>query len=249
MFKITLSEASLLKDSIPIIAEIIDEGVLKVDKTGVGMISPDRTMVSVIDFKILSSAFEKYEVDKEEHVGLNMGNFAAVLKRAGTNDKITLELGKDGKLQVVLEGNGVRKFELPIIDVTTEKPPIDQLNFGGKVELDSNIVEEGIQDAEVIGDAVFFEAGPEQFRMYSKGSVSATELKFGKNDKGVLSLTAEKLIKAQYPLDYLKKMIKIGKLSPQMALEFGDDYPLKMTFKAIDKMQLTFILAPRVTEE
>jgi hypothetical protein len=31
-----------------------------------------------------------------------------------------------------------------------------------------------------------------------------------------------------------------------MVLEFGNDYPLRLGFKSIDKMQLSFILAPRV---
>ena len=48
MFKITLSNVGLLTQSIPIIAEIIDEGVFKIDSNGISLVSPDRAMISVI---------------------------------------------------------------------------------------------------------------------------------------------------------------------------------------------------------
>ncbi len=249
MFKVSLSEVDLLKNSIPIIAEIIDEGIFKISKDGLSLLSPDRTMVSVTDLKILPTAFDEFKVENEENLGLNLANLAAVLKRVKSTDKIIMESGKENKLKITVKGNGVRTFEIPLLDIKAEKPPIDQLNFGGKVELDSGVVGEGIADAEVIGDSVVFEASPETFKMHAKGDVSSAQLEMGKNDKGLLKLEAKESIKAQYPLEYLKKMIKAGKLANNMTLEFGTDYPMRMTFKTVDKMSLQFILAPRVSEE
>ncbi|MBL7160859.1 MAG: proliferating cell nuclear antigen (pcna) [Candidatus Aenigmarchaeota archaeon] len=249
MFRIVLSEADLLKNSIPIIADIIDEGVFTIDQNGISLVTPDRTMVSVVDLKILSAAFDEYKIDAPATIGLNLANLAAVLRRVKSTDKIILDSGKGDKLKITVEGSGTRTFEIPLIDIKTEKPPVEQLNFGGKVELETSVVEEGIADAEVIGDSVIFEAGPTGFKMYAKGDVSSAELELKKGTDRLLDLKAEKPIKSQYPLDYLKKMIKAGKLSKQMLLEFGTDYPIRMTFKAIDKLNLSIILAPRVSED
>jgi proliferating cell nuclear antigen PCNA len=249
-FKITLSDVDLLKNSIPIIAEIIDEGIFKVAKDGISLLSPDRTMVSVTDLKVLSSAFDEYSVEADESVGLNMANFAALLKRIKGGDKLTLEsTGKANRLKMTVKGNGVRTFELPLIDVKMEKPPIDQLQFGTRIELESSIMEEGIADAEIIGDSIVMEAAPETFKMHAKGDVSSAQLELAKGDKPLLKLDAKEPIKAQYPLEYLKKMIKANKLAKQLVLEFGTDYPMRMSFKALDKMSLSFILAPRVSED
>ena len=46
----------------------------------------------------------------------------------------------------------------------------------------------------------------------------------------------------------LKKMIKAGKLSKNIVLEFGTDYPMRLSFRMLDKMSLQFVLAPRVEE-
>jgi len=247
MFRAVLSDSNILRNSIPIIAEIIDEAVFTVDQNGISLLSPDRTMVSVVDFKILSSAFEEFKVEGRETIGLNMANFSSVLKRAGSG-RMVLESGKS-KLLVKIAGKGTRTFELPLIDVKVEKPPIEQLSFAATVEMNSDVFEEGIADAELIGDAILLEAGEGSFKMAAKGETSSAELRIKAGEGGLLNINAQQAVKAQYPLDYLKKMIKASKLSPQILVEFGSDYPMRISFKAIDKMQLSFVLAPRVSEE
>ncbi len=248
MFKIVLSDVDLLKNSIPIIAEIIDEGLVRVDQNGISMLSPDRAMVAVIDFKILSTAFDEFKVTGEDFLGLNIQSLSAVIKRAKSGDKIMLEREEGANtLKITIKGNGVRVFEVPLLDTKTEKPPVDKLAFTSKIELESRIVEEGISDADIIGDSVIFEADPTKFRMSAKGDVSSARLEVTKQDKGMLDMSVTANVKAQYPLDYLKKIIKASKISEQMVIEFGNDYPLRLGFKSIDKMSLSFILAPRVT--
>ena len=97
MFKIALSDVDLLKNSIPIISEIIDEGLFRVDQNGISMLSPDRAMVAVIDFKILSTAFDEFKVQGEDFLGLNMAGLSAVIKRAKAGDKMLLEREEGGK--------------------------------------------------------------------------------------------------------------------------------------------------------
>ena len=247
MFKIILSDVDLLKSSIPIISEIIDEGLFRVDQNGISLLSPDRAMVAVIDFKILSTAFDEFKSQGEDMLGLNMANLAAVIKRVKSGDKIVMERAEGGNsLKITIKGSGIRTFEIPLLDVKTEKPPVDKLAFTSKIELESSIVEEGISDADIIGDSVIMEASPSSFKMSAKGDVSSAYLELTKQDKGLLDLRVTANVRAQYPLEYLKKMIKAGKISEQMILEFGNDYPLRLGFKSIDKMQLSFVLAPRV---
>ncbi len=247
MFRAVLSDVDLLKSSVPIMSEIIDEGLFRVDQNGISLLSPDRAMVAVIDFRLLSTAFDEFKSQGEDMLGLNMANLAAVIKRAKSGDKLVLERAEgSNSLKITIRGNGVRNFEVPLLDVKTEKPPVDKLAFTTKVELESKIVEEGISDADIIGDSVILEANPSAFKMSAKGDVSSACLELGKQDKGLLDLKSEANSRAQYPLEYLKKMIKAGKISEQMVVEFGNDYPLRLGFKSIDKMQISFILAPRV---
>ncbi|HDD46007.1 MAG TPA: proliferating cell nuclear antigen (pcna) [Candidatus Aenigmarchaeota archaeon] len=244
MFEITLSNVDLLKNTIPIIAEIIDEGVFKVDKNGLSMISPDRSMIAVVDFKLLPTAFDEFKSEGSDEVGLNLSNFVSIIKRLRSGDSVTLKF--DGnEFEIISKGAWKRKFTLPILDISMEKPPIEQLEFSGKVVMASGILEDGIADALIIDDSVVFEASNEYFKLWAKSELSATELQLVKGDEGLYEINVKDSIKARYPLEYLKKMIKASKLSDKVELEFGTDYPLRLTFKEIDKVHMGFILAPR----
>jgi proliferating cell nuclear antigen len=249
MFHVTLTKTELLRNSIPIIAEILDEGVFKVDSNGLSLLSPDRSMIAVVNFKLLASAFEEFKCTGEEFLGLNLSNLVAIVKRIKPNDKVILKKeDKTNSLEIILEGNGKRKFEIPLLDISTERPPIDQLEFRGRIELDSNVLEEGISDADIVDDSVVFEAGSELFKMWAKGDVSSTQLELRKGEHGLIKIESEDKIRARYPLEYLKKMIKASKLASQVVIEFSNDYPLRMDFRDVDKLNLSFILAPRVED-
>ena len=245
MFKMKLSNGELLKEPVAIISDIIDEGVFKIDKNGLSLLAPDRTMVSVVDFRLLSSAFEEFKVEGEASIGLNLASLTAVLKRLKANDRLLIEGGKDNRLKLTIQGKSKRVFELPILDISAEKPPVDQLSFTTSIEIDPSLVEEGISDADIIGDSVIFEASAEAFRMHAKGDVSSSQLEISKGENGLASIKAEGPVKAQYPLEYLKKMIKAGKLAKNMSIEFGADYPMRLGFKSVTKLSLHFILAWR----
>jgi DNA polymerase III sliding clamp (beta) subunit (PCNA family) len=47
----------------------------------------------------------------------------------------------------------------------------------------------------------------------------------------------------------LKKIIKGGKLTGKVKLQFGNDYPLRVDYLVQDKLNLGFILAPRVAND
>lgn len=248
MFRMVLASTDLLKNSVPIIAEIIDEGVFKINQNGLSLLSPDRTMVSVVDFNIPSSAFEEFKTEKEEELGMNLASLVDVIKRIRGSDKVIIQSGKENRVNITIDGKGKRRFELALLDIKAEKPPIDQLKFSGKVELRSDVLEEGIADADIVADSVVLQASPEIFRMSTKGDISSAELELKKGDEGMVKADVDGNLRARYPLEYLKKMIKAAKLSRNAVLEFGTDYPMRLGFIDMDKISLRFILAPRVED-
>jgi len=249
MFKATLGKVSLLTDSIASMAELIEEGIFKIDKSGISLVAADRAMVTVVDFKISSAVFEKYDIDKEHAVGLNIGNLLSVLKRSGAGDRATLDL-KDSKLEIVLENASRRRFVIPILGLSQEEiPPVDQLEFTTSATLKPQVLQSGVDDAEVVSDSVLFEAGKDRFSMKAEGDISSAQLELESGNESLINIKADGNVRARYPLDYLKKIMKAAKVADTVSLEWGQDYPMKLAFKAADKISLSFILAPRVSEE
>ncbi len=248
MFKATLSDPQLLTNSIATIAELIDEGQFKVSQSGIGLLAADRAMVAVVNFNLSAGAFEKYEMDNDQTIGLNIGNILSVLKRITGDDKVSFNL-LSNKLEILIEGSSKRRFTVPLLDLSQEEvPPIEQLEFTVTAEVKPDILQSGIDDAEIVSDSILFETSPTKFSMRAEGDVSKTELELEKGSDALVNINTSGNVKSRYPLDYLKKMVKAAKIADSVLLQFGQDYPMKLSFKSGDKCSLQFVLAPRVAD-
>ena len=250
MFKATITKVNLLTDPISTIAELIDEGIFKLNKEGISFVAADRAMVAAVDFFISSSAFKSYEIEKPQEIGVNLGNLLSVLKRATANDSVTISL-KDNRIEFVIEGKSKRRFVIPLLDISSEElPGIEQLEFTTHVSLKSDVFQSGIEDAEIVSDSVVFEATPESFVVRAEGDISKSELEVKKGDEPLLAIKASGTVKSRYPLEYLKKILKALRISDRVDIKYSQDYPLKIEFSSPDKnVQLNFVIAPRISEE
>jgi len=250
LFKAVTKDHRLLRDSVDIISQLIDDGLFKLKKDGIELLASDRAMVSVVDFKLRASSFDIYECDKDKTIGLNLLNFLTVLKRANINDKLTLNLNEaESKLEISLEGDSTRNFAIPLIEISREEiPQVDQLEFTANAEVRADIFEQGINDADIIADSVVIELSDDKLRMFAEGNSSKSELKLEKGNEALLNLSAKEKVKSRYSLEYLKKMIKGSKITDKTKIMIGKDYPMRIEFRGENAL-LNFILAPRVSEE
>ncbi len=249
MFKATMLDSSLLKDSISTIGELIDEGIFKINKNGLNLTASDRAMVAVVDFKLPATVFDEFNVEKEENIGINISNLVSVLKRIKPKDKLILEL-KDNRLEITMKGESTRRFTVPLLDISKEElPPIDELDFKAKVKIKADVLKNGIEDADVVSDSVIFQANKDKFNIKASDDVSSAELTLEKGNEALLSLSATEDVKSRYPLDYLKKIVKASKLTNEALLRWSNDYPMRIDFSSVDRVQLSMILAPRVSED
>jgi len=249
VFKAVMSNSDVFKNSITTIGELIDEGIFKVDKNGMSLIAADRAMVAVVDFKLPATIFDEYKVDKEQNIAINISNLVSVLKRVKSKDKLVMEL-KNNRLEIIIDNSSRRKFTVPLLDISQEEiPPINQLDFKAKIKIKTDVLKSGIEDADIVGDSVVFEANAEKFNMKASGDITSTELSLQKGNKSLLDLNVTGNVVARYPLEYLKKMIKASKLADETTIRWSKDYPMRLDFSSLDKVFLGFVIAPRVTED
>lgn len=250
MFKAVTKDPKLLRDSIDTISQLIDDGLFKIKKEGIELSAADRATVSFVDFKLSSSAFDEYKCDANVNIGLNMLNLLTILKRSNTNDTMTLNLDeKENKLEIIFEGDSKRKFAIPLIEIRREEmPQVDKLEFSAQAEVRADVIEQGINDADIVADSIIIEVSENNLRMYASGNSSKSELKLFKGTDVLTNLTAKEEVSSRYSIDYLKKMIKGSRISDKMKIMLGKDFPLKMLFEG-KEATLSMILAPRVSEE
>jgi len=250
MFKAKTDNPKLLRDSIDTISQLIDDVIIKITKDGIEILAADRAIVSVVNYKLKSSAFQEFVCEEEREIGINLISLLTFLKRVSPSDKMTLQLkDDDNKLEIILEGNSKRKFAVPLIEVSKrEIPDINKLEFSASAEIVSRVLEQGIIDADLVADSVIFNVSEEGLKMLAKGNGSKTELFLEKGNDALLSINAKENVDSRYSLEYLKKMIKGSRISDKVIISIGKDFPMKIEFLG-QEASLQMILAPRVSDD
>lgn len=247
MFSAAIDDVGLLRDSVSAVGELIDEVELNVKAGGIKMVAADKAVVVVVDFFLSKDAFREYNYEEDTRIGINLASFLQVLRRAMPADRLKMRL-EGNKLHMLLEGESLRSFVLPLMDVTREQtPPIDKLEFPASIAMSSEIFSSGVDDAELVGDSVVLTLRKDRFTMKSESDSSAAQLELVPSES-LRVVNVNEPVRARYSVDYLKKIMKSRKLSDKISVSMGSDYPIKFQFDVPGKMELGFILAPRVEE-
>lgn len=247
--RLTLAEPKYLKESISIISELVNETRIKVTKDAIELVAMDPANVAMVVFKLLSSSFTEYKVENEVDIAVNLTNLKQILRRAKPNDAVTLEL-EESRLKIQLKSNSTRTFTVPIIDIDEKDQKIPDLQFPVTIETDSIALTEAIEDVDIVGESVSFGATSEVFSLSAEGDLNKASIDLKPDDTTKISMSGEGTeVKAKYSVEYLKKMIPSSKLSDKVTIQFNKDYPLKLNYTTVDRVVLSFILAPRVDND
>lgn len=245
--KLTLAEPKYLKDSLTIISEIVTEATLHLTEDGVELIAMDPANVAMIQFRLLSSSFVTYEKGDVKSLTLNLNNFKQVLRRAKGKDSLTLE-DDENKLKITLQSTSKRTFYLPLIEVEDKEQKIPDLSFTVTVRTASATFNDAVDDVDVVGESVSFEATENLFTISSKGDLSKATVDIPADNTTSVECTDE-TAKSKYSIEYLKKMMQGAKLADNVCVQFSKDYPLRLEYAVQNKVELAFVLAPRVDND
>jgi len=249
MVKLVLADASYLKDSIAVISELVNEARFKINKDGLEMIAMDPANVAMVIYRLLSSSFTEFDVAQDTEIAVNLQNLRQILRRASPSDVLTLELAGDNKLVIQLRGGTTRTFSLPLIDIEEKEQKVPNLSFMVTVTAPSHVLNDAISDVDIIAESVSFSAEPEKFMVSAEGDLSKAHIDIKNGDETSIRTETKAKVKAKYSIEYLKKMINASKVADKVEIHFKDDYPLRLDYKVVDKLAMSFILAPRVEND
>lgn len=247
--KLTLAEPKYFKESISIISDLVNEARFKITPDAIELVAMDPANVAMVIFKLLSSSFTEYKVTKRVDLAINLSNLKQILRRVNPTDVVVIELDNDNKLTLQIKGNTVRTFSLPIIDIEEKEQKVPDLKFPLNIKATSLILNEAIEDADIVAEAVTLVVEQKKFTMLAEGDLSNAKIEMVDGDEVKITSESQTAIKAKYSIEYLKKMITGSKLADKVMIQFNKDYPLRLDYRVVDKLQLAFILAPRVENE
>ena len=247
--RLTLAEPSYLKESISIISDLVNEARFRINQNAIELVAMDPANVAMVVFKLLSSAFTEYDVKEDIEIAINLSNLKQVLRRTSQKDMLTLELDADNRLKIQLRSSTTRTFNLPIIELEDKEQKVPDLKFPVTIKMHSSILNEAIADVDVVGESVALIAEPKKFTLHAEGDLNQAKMEIKEDESTKITTSSDEKVRAKYSIEYLKKMINGSKISDEVLIQFNKDYPLKLEYKTVDKVMLSFILAPRVEND
>ena len=244
--RLAVSDTKVLKSIVDSISNLIDEAKLVVSSDGINMRAMDPAHVALVDLSMSRAAFEEYHVESALELGIDFDRLNTILKRAGSGDRIELSSSEDASaLIITIRNSAMRRFDLPLTDVSEEELRIPQLDFLAEVEIDPKILGEGIKDAEIVSDHVTLRCDSENLYISASGDLGNVEVRVAKEQ--AISFDVAEPCGSMFSIEYLKDMLKAGDMAETVRINLGRDIPLKLEFLA-EGVTLSFLLAPRVEE-
>lgn len=247
--KLVLAEPRYFKESMGIISDLVTEVKLKAKKDRLEVVAMDPANVAMVVFKLFSSGFTQYTVSEEEEVAINLASLKQILRRTKGDDVLSLETTDDNKFKIEMRSNTIRSFSIPTLELEEKEQRVPELNFPLTIEMNSSSLGDAIEDVSVVAESVTFLGEKDQLLVKAEGDLSKAFIEIKPDDETQIKANGADKYKAKYSLEYLRKMIAGGKLSDRVSLQFNNDYPLKLEYKVMDRLLLSFILAPRVDND
>lgn len=251
VFKAILEDSHELKDAITTVASIVkDKCKFKIDNTGIHMNAMDPANIAMVIFDMFTPGFKEFNLKEDISITLDVEQLTTVLKRAKPSDQVILSFDpKENYFKIIFDGKSIRSFAIPLMsDIEEDEKNIPEMDFLATAEIKAEILKDGIDDASVVADNILLTATKNEFRMDAEGDMGKTSLKLTEESGALISIEADDKVSSRFTLDYLKKMIGGAKIASTVKLHLSNDYPVRLDFTEVDKVNLSFILAPRVSE-
>jgi len=256
--------AGLLKSSVDTVSVLVDECKVRLDEEGLSIKAVDPANVGMVELDIPADSFESYEAD-DELLGLNLVRFEDIVGMANKGDTIVMELDEETrKLTIRIDG---LRYTLSLIDPDSihQEPNVPDLDLPGDIDVAGRELRRGVKAAGMVSDHMAFGVSEQSsdgastgstdvsddgtFYMRAEGDTDDVRVDLGEDDLISLDTGGEEA-ESLFSLDYLDSMAKAIPNDAAVAVEVGDDYPVKMNFElAGGDAHVTYLLAPRIENE
>jgi Proliferating cell nuclear antigen, N-terminal domain len=115
------------------IMTIVEAAHFEASPEGVAFRSMDPPHIALIDVNWPSSAFEKFHCPSVIKFGIRIDDFSKVIKRAGTNDSIEINV-QDNYLNIITSGDYLRNYKMRLIESEASSvSSLLQMTFDSKI--------------------------------------------------------------------------------------------------------------------
>lgn len=215
----------------------------------------DSGMTLIMEFRLMSSWFDLYEVTTPITIGLMTNLWSKVLSIRDKTQTIALNTtDKPDHLSVLYHVDNSKtvfdkSFEVPLVDIDSELLQIPETEYPAEFSMPSISFASLIGQLKQFGDNLTIECTEEHIHLVAESQ------EYGKmnthipiEDLEEYAINENATVSCTYGLRMLHNICLYQKISKSIMLGVSSDFPMKTEYNMGDDAFLSFYLAPRITD-
>ena len=235
-----------IKPVIESISELTGECLFTIDNKGIYIEGTDPSLISKVEFFIPAKYFDKFEIEGEESIGINIDSIAKICRRANSNESMIIDVNsKAGKVELILESDFKRNFEFTLLSTANFNIPKLNPKYSTFIEIDSKIFRDIIKDMAVIGGTILFSVHKNNISILSEDYTSKALAEISSESKSIKRFEAKTTQRSKYNLNYILTFLNAFAVSDYLKISVGGSkLPLKLEYPIGEEGRFTLYLAP-----
>ncbi len=241
--KFKYPDSRVLRQMTSTLSEIIEEANFEISKEGVKVVATDPGKIAYIEINMPYETFLDYEINQETNMGVNVQSLDNIISRGKKGDNVEF-LVSDQYILVKIEGDVIKKYLIPNIEVVIDVPKEIKLDFDSRIVILGDTFKKVLTDASAFGDIVELEADENSFKVRAKGEGPKAEVNLNKGSSSLIELESKEKSISLYDVNFLKSVLNLAKIAETVEIRFSSDKPIELIFNAPDKSKIRYLLAP-----
>ena len=213
----------------------------------------DASHISIFEINLNCEWFDNYYIEKSIILGLNSNIFSKILSTWTPNHNIKLSMNNDDKLDISFEkvtGDSEynKYFEIPLIDLDTERLNIPDKQYTLDLEFDSKKFKKIVDELSIIGEHVNLNANEKEINAIANSVEGNMTINIPFDDIEEYSIEENECINTSYILKYIKNVCQFSKLSSFIYIHISNDEPILFKYQLSENSIIRFYIAPTIDE-
>ena len=238
-----LSNPVTLKTVIEGLSVITDEcGIIFTpEQVNIRALSKDHTTFMTVELK--KYLFDEYEADELEVINVDVNELSKIMKRCKNTDLLKCNVD-DNNLHITFDGDSTRSFSTRLIDNEYESPRPPIIDYPINLNIPTSIFNDTLGDLKIFTDVISISADNDYLIFKGDGQAGDGFIRYLHGE------SVQNYYESRYSIEKLSEIMKARGFSETLALEFGDNLPLRLTFELVTgDGKLEFLLAPRIEND
>lgn len=226
-------QSNAFKTMVEVLKDILHDVSITFDSSGMRVMTLDGCRVAVVHLRLLAENFEEYRCPSRLNIGVNLTNLNKVLKWAGNNDTIVMEMTPDNSSELMIRvENGEKRicttFEFKLMDVDEENMSMPDIEFNSVITMPSAYFQRLCKDMSNIAEVVHIRSTDNKLVLACQGDFARQETCIEDATGSVSGVSfdchqkqpSDEIIEGKFLLKYLLLFNKAASLTNTLELYF-----------------------------